>query len=346
MNMNGNKQHSKQEYREKVSTASGKETMELKNRFASLNHGTDGNIFEHSDPESSLKDGSFASTSACKPPLNHVSPPPPDDVPLKPPPKIHHHKSSFPKPHPQPKPSRSTHFKHTQPSPTHFSKLPNLSKPSTPIPKTPKPGSECSPHKPAHFSINNAQIPDNKPIPVSASDSASPPSEFRRISNVLFNKANNLSDEQENEIYILVDKRYVPKMEEFAQWSQSQRNFYDHLCSLTHFVEGCKAVGEYESVNDIVEVESDLDEDAQDMKIDCDKQKADFDLQSTQVLGTTASSFSTFYPTSHPPPILIFFDQTLADASPSSSSDLTTAHNRRLQRATVTTPSHCEPSSM
>lgn len=116
-------------------------------------------------------------------------------------------------------------------------------------------------------------------------------SEIRKISNVLFKKVNSLSDEQENELYILVDKRYVPGMEELARWSKSQREFYEHLCSLTHFIEGCRAIGEYEDVSDSFEVESDTDDAAQDMKVDGEGGQASMPsnedmLQDTQVLGT------------------------------------------------------------
>lgn len=262
----------KLEYRVKRNNPPNNQKFESNNRYAALNHDM--------DVASNVQTQESKNTPvSMNPPDNTKKPSIPSST--------TQHSAPQKKPSSKHPPSQQQNFNPKQPSSSYPPPPVPLKTTLSDAPLTPSlsstlapPINPCSPQN-LHNTYSSPNVAPEIPV-----------SEVQKITNILFKKINNLSDDQENELYILVERRYVPKSEEIAEWSKSQRQFFDQLCSLTHFIDGCKAIADYDSDHDELEVESDMDEAAQDMKVDSQQAvygEADMlnNTQGAPVLGTS-----------------------------------------------------------
>ncbi|KAK1425940.1 hypothetical protein QVD17_21305 [Tagetes erecta] len=109
----------------------------------------------------------------------------------------------------------------------------------------------------------------------------------------ILNKNNpKLLKAQEVEIIDMILKKQIPSKKMLESWTKFQRKFYLQMCDSTNFFKGCNAVVELgEEIDNEVEVDSDNEQAAQDMKVDEVNIGNGVDLkQDTQALGAASSS--------------------------------------------------------
>ncbi|KAK1411734.1 hypothetical protein QVD17_32420 [Tagetes erecta] len=118
--------------------------------------------------------------------------------------------------------------------------------------------------------------------------------DLHRVARILNRNNPKLLKAQEVEIIDMIIKKQIPSKKVLESWSKFQRKFYLQMCDSTNFFKGLNAVVELcEEFDNEVEVDSDNEQAAQDMKVDEVSIGNGADsLQDTQVLGAASSSKS------------------------------------------------------